>query len=290
MFLCIIVNAIREIFEKHMLHFANKYLLPFFLPLIIFGFLSCNSADEKTAGTPDSTALAAADSTISLSGKDSARLTSEMVFDSVYQHSPKGVFQALMAGHRRFFKDSSFVYSANNKVPDTLARVKPILLVTDIDLDQSVEKIFDLHRSMFMQLSSPACLVDSKQIAVMEYAVNYSRTKVIFVLSSSSSRMIGAAVDNVQTANFASIVNELSPATKTAPEFADRSSANKDFVNNIAQSQARLTLEKILQSSPQIKMLADSGKVALKSAFYDASKRSVTILEREAPITPSAKK
>ncbi|WP_026632447.1 carbonic anhydrase [Dyadobacter alkalitolerans] len=240
--------------------------------------------------TPDSTSVAIADSTVNLIEEDSAQLTFETVLDSIYQHSPKNVFRALMKGHNRFLKDSSFVYNSANKIPDSLARIKPFLLVTDIDLNQSVEKMFDLRRSMFMQLSSPACLVDPKQIAVMEYALNYSGTKVILVLSSSNSRIIGAAVDNVQTANFASIINELSQATKTAPEFADRSSANKDFVNNIAQSQSRLTLEKILQTSPQIKMLADSGKIVLKSAFYDAGKRSVTILDREAPLNPSAKK
>jgi hypothetical protein len=37
-------------------------------------------------------------------------------------------------------------------------------------------------------------------------------------------------------------------------------------------------------------MLADSGKVILKSAFYDAGKRSVIILDHEAPLNPSAKK
>ncbi|WP_439581718.1 carbonic anhydrase [Dyadobacter bucti] len=273
-----------------MLHLALFCLRATLLPILIFGLLCCNSADKKTTTNTDSTIISTADSTTSLAEEDSTGLSFDMIIDSVYQHSPKNVFQSLMKGHRRFSKDSSFVYNSDNKIPDSLARIKPVLVMTDIDLGQSVEKIFDLRRSMLMQLSSPACLVDPKQIAVMEYAVNYSGTKVILVLSSSNSRIIGAAVDNVQTANFASIVNELLQATKSAPEFADRSSANKDFVNNIAQSQSRLTLEKILQSSPQIKMLADSGKVVLKSAFFDAGKRSVTILDREAPLNPSAKK
>jgi carbonic anhydrase len=272
-----------------MLHLAKKCLFTTLSTSFIFGLVCCNSGGEKTTDTPDSAALAAADTVTGLGRQDSLK-TFEMVLDSVYQHSPKNVFKAMMRGHNRFSNDSSFVYNSENKIPDSLQRVKPVLVLTDIDLSQSVEKIFDLRRAMFIQLSSPACLVDSKQIAAMEYALSYSGTKVILVLSSSNSRIIGAAVDNVETANFANIVNDLSQATKTAPEFADRSSANKSFVDNIAQKQAQLTLERILQGSPQVKMLADSGKVILKSAFYNADKRSVTILDREAALNPSAKK
>ncbi len=272
-----------------MLQLAKNCLYTILLPFSIVGLVCCNSTGDKTGNTPDSNALAIADSVILVS-EDSTQLTFDMVLDSVYQHAPKNAVQALMTGHSRFSDGSSFIYNSESKIPDSLARIKPFLVVTDIDLSQSMERIFDLRRSMFIQLSSPACLVDSKQIAVMEYAVKYSGTKLILVLSSSGSRIVGAAVDNVQTANFASIVNELSKATKSAQEFADRSSANKSFVDNIAQEQARLSLDRILQNSPQIKMLADSGKVILKSAFYDAGKRSVTILDREAPLNPSIKK
>jgi carbonic anhydrase len=229
-----------------------------------------------------------ADSTMNMVGQASP-MTFDMIIDSIYQRPPKKVFHALMTGYARFSNDSSFIYNSKSKIPDSLTRIKPFLMLTDIDLALSVEKIFDMRRSMFIELSSPACLVDPKQVAVIEYALNYSGTKVILVLSSSSSRIIGAAVDNVQTANFSSILKELSQATKTAPEFADRSSANKSFVDNIAQSQARLSLEKILQLSPQVKMLSDSGKVIIKSAFYDADKRKLSILDREAPLNPSAK-
>ncbi len=271
-----------------MLNVKKQLFYATILSLLAFGLTGCNTGG-KTATGPDSTSAAFSDSIASSIGKDSTNLTFAMILDSVYQHSPKHVLNALMQGHRRFLKDSSFVYTSQNKVPDSLARIKPILVVTDIDLNQSVEKIFDLRRSMFVELSSPACLIDSKQIAVMEYVVKYSGTKLILILSSSSSRIIGAAVDNVQPPNFGSILNELSMATKSAPEFADRSSANKDFINNIAQSQSRLTAEKILQNSPEIKMLADSGKLVLKSAFYDARKGSVTILDRQAPVNPAAK-
>ncbi|WAC13052.1 carbonic anhydrase [Dyadobacter pollutisoli] len=256
--------------------------------LSALGLCCCNPTGKKTIDESDSLVVTMADSTMVGFGPDSTTLTFEMALDSIYQRGPKKVFQALMAGHSRFSNDSSFVYHSESKIPDSLARLKPFLVLTDIDLDQSVEKIFDMRRSMFIQLSSPACLVDNRQVAAMEYALHFSGTKVILVLSSSGSRIIGAALDNVQTTNFSSILSELSQASKAAPEFADRSSANKAFVNSVAQGQARLSLEKIIQMSPQVKMLADSGKIIMKSAFYDADKRSVTILDREAPLNPSA--
>jgi carbonic anhydrase len=275
---------------KAMRSIKHNYILLLIL-LVLQGITGCKSGNNEKENTSDTLAAAATDSTLeNVSVKDTSGLTFEMVLDSVYQPSPVNALQALLKGHSRYARDSSFVYASDKAVPDSLSRLKPYLVLTDIDLNQSAEKIFDLRRSMFMQLSSPACLVDPKQIAVMEYAVRYSGTKVILVLASSNSRMIGAACDNVQTDNFKSITNELSQAMKTAQEFADRSSANKDFVNNVAQNQAGFTLEKIMQSSPHIKMLSDSGKIIVKRAFYDANKRSVTMLEREIAITPAPKK
>ena len=263
-----------------MLHLKNFWPL-LFIVLCFNGFLSCKSGgDRERAATDslgnDSSLAAGADS----ASMDSVRFSFQSVLDSVYQRTPKNVLAALQNGHSRFAGDRAFVHRSSESIPDSLARKRPYLIVTDIDLQQSPEKIFDLRRTMFMQLSVPACLIDAKQIAVMEYAVQYSGTKVILVLANSNSRIIGAACDNVQTGSFSNITSQLARAMKTTGEFADRSSVNKDYVNNIAQNQAGLSINQILAQSPQIKMLADSGKVILKSAFFDASKGAVTFPEQ----------
>jgi carbonic anhydrase len=207
----------------------------------------------------------------------------------VYQSNAKNVYAALTAGNSRFARDSASVYRSTDAIPDSLLRKKPFFLLTDIDLPQSPDRIFDLRKSMFMQLSSPACLLDPKDIAVMEYAVMYSGTKVIMVLANSNSRIIGAACDNVQTGNFGSITQELSKAMTTTQEFADRSSANKNYVNSIAQNQANLSLNQILAQSPRLKALSDSGKVVLRSAYFDATKGTVSILEQKSPLNSLTK-
>jgi carbonic anhydrase len=210
--------------------------------------------------------------------------------DSIYQNNAKHVYSMLLKGNNRFAKDSSFIYTSSEKIPDSLSRKKPFFLLTDVDLPQSPDRIFDLRKSMFMQLSSPACLLDPKHVAVMEYAAMYSGTKVIMVLANSNSKMIGAACDNVQTGNFGSITRELNKAMTSAQEFADRSSANKDYVNNIAQNQATLSLNQITAQSPILKELSDSGKIVLKSAYFNAAKGTVTILEQKSSINTLTKK
>lgn len=229
------------------------------------------------------------DDTLATDSSDYAPALFQETLDSVYQLAPKNVFEALLRGHQRYLSSTSIIYSSADVIPDSLLRKKPFLLLTDIDLPQSPDKIFDLRRPMFIQLSSPACLVDPKQVAVMEYAVNYSGTRVIVVLANSNSRIIGAACDNVQTGGFKNITSELSKAMKTEQEFADRSSSNKDFVNNIAQNQARLSINQILQLSPQLKQLSDSGKIVLKSLYYDGSKRTLTQLQQNATLNTLTK-
>ena len=273
-----------------MLHLKNLWSLLLFI--LCFSFvISCKSDDnngERSAADTlgnDSILLAGGDS----ASLDSVRFGFQNILDSVYQRAPKNVMTALLAGHTRYIRDSAFVYRSSEDIPDSLARKRPYLIVTDIDLQQSPEKIFDLRRTMFMQLSVPACLIDLKQIAVMEYAVQYSGAKVIIVMANSNSRIIGAACDNVQTGSFSNITTQLARAMKTTGEFADRSSVNKDYVNNIAQNQAGLSINQILAQSPQIKMLADSGKVILKSAFFDAAKGSVVFSEQNSALNSLTK-
>ena len=268
----------------------NPYFLVFSC-LCFTAVVSCKSEGNKDGkASPDTLSLTAADS-LRLDSVSRARaiLSFADVLDSVYQRAPKNVLSALLRGHARYAQDSAIIYPSAEKIPDSLARIKPFLLLTDIDLPQSPDRIFDMRRSMFIQLSSPACLLNPKQIAVMEYAVQYSGTQVILVLANSNSRIIGAACDNVQTGSFATITSELAKAMKTTQEFADRSSVNKDYVNHIAQNQANLALIEILRQSPQLKELSDNGKIILKSAFYDGDKRSMVLLDPNASINTLTK-
>jgi carbonic anhydrase len=273
-----------------MLRLKNFWPLLFIL-LCFNGFISCKSDGDggenayADSVNIDSSQVAGMDS----ASLESARISFQNVLDSVYQRAPKNVLSALLRGHDRYGKDSAFIYPSSEKIPDSLARKKPFLLLTDIDLPQSPDRIFDMRRSMFIQLSSPACLLNPKQIAVMEYAVQYSGTQVILVLANSNSRIIGAACDNVQTGSFASITSELSKAMITTQEFADRSSVNKDYVNHIAQNQANLAVIEILKQSPQLKTLSDNGKVIIRSAFYDGEKRSMVLLSPNASINTLTK-
>lgn len=251
-----------------------------FIALCFSGFVSCkndgNQNQQMAADTLRSDSLSATADSIS---RDSALFVFKNVLDSVYQRSSKHVLTALMRGQERYSKQTAFVYRSDEKIPDSLNRRKPFLILSDIDLPQSPEKIFDMKRSMFMQLSAPACLTNSNQVAVIEYAVKYSGTKVIIVLANSNSRVIGAACDNVQTGSFGNITGQLAKAMNTAQEFADRSSTNRQYVNNVAQNQAALSMNQILLQSPEIKAQAESGQIMIKSAFFDSEKGTVTFPE-----------
>lgn len=257
--------------------------------LLIFGLTISCKTDHGSNETAIADSLAADSLALDSLSKNVEPFSFQDALDSVYQSDAKNVYAVLMSGNSRFASDQAFIYRSAESIPDSLSRKKPFFLLTDIDLPQSPDRIFDLRKSMFMQISSPACLLDPKDVAVMEYAVMYSGTKVIIVLANSNSKIIGAACDNVQTGNFSTIKQELDKAMATTQEFADRSSANKNYVNNIAQNQATLSLNQILTLSPRLKTLTDSGKVVIKSAYFDVAKGTVTILEQKAALNSLTK-
>ncbi len=262
------------------------------LPVLLLAciFVSCQTTDTKTNNTDaDSLTSHIADSLMSDS-ETRDELLYRSIIDSVYQQVPKNVLTALLAGNDRFAQKTTVVFQSDEAIPDSINRRKPFLILTDIDLPKSVEKIFDLKEEMFLKLSSPACITNPKQMAVMEYAVDYSGTKVIIVLANSNSRIIGAACDNVHSGMFGYITAELQKAMNTAQEFADRSSINKDFVNHVSQNQAGLSLQQILNQSPQIKKQIQEGKVIVKSAYYNDQDGTVSILEEKNPLNSLTKK
>ncbi len=251
---------------------------------------SCETKETKTPdSSEDSLTSHIADSLLSDS-KTRDLLLYQSIIDSVYQQQPKNVLNALLAGNDRFSQKTALVQQSEETIPDSINRRKPFLILSDVDLPVSVEKIFDLKEEMFLKLSSPACITNPKQMAVMEYAVNYSGTKVILVLANSNSRIVGAACDNVHSGMFSYIIAELQKAMNTAQEFADRSSINKEFVNQVAKNQATLSLGQILELSPQMTNLIKDGKVILKSAYYDEKQGTVSLLEEKNPLNSLIKK
>lgn len=250
--------------------------------------IACKNQSDRTNETDIDSSFnqASADSIT----RDSTLLLYQKVLDSVYTQSPKTMLTSLLEGSNRYGRKTAFVYNFNEPIPDSLRHPKPYLVVTDIDLPHSLEKIFDLKRSMFLQLASPATLTDITEVAAIEYAVKYSGSKVIIVLANGNSRIIGAACDNVQTGNFGGIASQLSKAMSSTQEFADRSSANKAYVNAIAQNQAILSAVKILQQSPELKTLSDNGKIIIKSAFFNPVKGTVSIIEGNDALNSLTKK
>ncbi|WP_025761972.1 carbonic anhydrase [Dyadobacter tibetensis] len=250
---------------------------------------SCNTSNKPDSGLEsDSLTNHIADS-LEMDSRTRDRLLYFATLDSVYQSNPRNVLSALLLGNERASQKTDFVLKSQETIPDTALRRKPFLILTDIDMPKSLEKIFDLNESMFMQVSSPAGLTNPKQMAVMEYAVQYAGTKVILILAHNNSRIIGAACDNVQTGLFPYITKELQNAMTTAQEFADRSSANKDFVNHVAQNQAQISLNLILAQSPQLKNWVSEGKVIIKSAYYNHSTGVVSLLQDNNPLNTLTK-
>ncbi|WP_158281232.1 carbonic anhydrase [Dyadobacter jejuensis] len=224
-----------------------------------------------------------------LDAKTRDHLLYRATLDSVYQSNPRNVLTALMLGNERFSQKTDFLRKSEEVIPDTALRRKPFLILTDIDLPSSLENIFDLNEKMFLQVSSPACLTNPKQMAVMEYAVQYAGTKVIMILAHNNSKIIGAACDNVQTGLFPYITKELQNAMTTTQEFADRSSANKDFVDHVAKNQAQISITQIMSQSPLLKQLVMDGKVVVLSAFYNDKTGVVTPLKDNNPLNSLTK-
>ena len=69
------------------------------------------------------------------------------------------------------------------------------------------------------------------------------------------------------------MLKKLEPAVEATPTRPgeERSSANLDFVNRVAQKNVDLTMEQILKDSPVLNELFEQGKIGLAGAMYDVT-------------------
>ena len=100
-----------------------------------------------------------------------------MVPDPIYQHTFPEVFAAHLQENRSHINCSSFVYMSDKTIPDTLFKVKPFLVLTEIDFKP---KLSTLTAMIISGLSEFIWLKDCiKNIQKFRKSHHNKRTKVM---------------------------------------------------------------------------------------------------------------
>lgn len=113
-----------------------------------------------------------------------------------------------------------------------------------------------------------------------EFATKLAGAKLIVVLGHSECGAVKGAIDGVEIGKLTHLLQRIKPAIEAngnAP--GEHTSKNKDFVQQVATTNARLAAQGLQQDSPILRDLVTQGQLRIVAAMHDVATGRITFME-----------
>lgn len=197
--------------------------------------------------------------------------------------TPQKALQFLKEGNLRFQNNLKANRNLLEQVNDTSEGQFPFATILScIDSRVSAELVFDQGLGDIFSVRIAGNFVNEDILGSMEFACKLAGTKLIVVLGHTSCGAVKGACDDAKLGNLTGMLAKIKPAVNavTEPKEASlRNSRNLEFVDNVAEKNVLLTIEKIRMQSPVLKEMEDNNEIDIVGGMYDINNGSVTFFE-----------
>lgn len=197
--------------------------------------------------------------------------------------TPEKSLQYLKEGNQRFQNNLKANRNLLEQVNDTREGQFPFATILScIDSRVSAELVFDQGLGDIFSARIAGNFVNEDILGSMEFACKLAGTKLIVVLGHTSCGAVKGACDNAQLGNLTKMLGKIKPAVEAVTEPKDeslRNSSNLEFVNNVAEKNVQLTIDRILNESEVLAEMHKNGEIMIVGAMYDIKDGSVTFYE-----------
>ena len=193
--------------------------------------------------------------------------------DTQNQMTPISALKALEEGNTRFVNGTQAQRDLMKQVEQTSKGQYPFATVLScIDSRVSSEHIFDQGMGDIFSVRIAGNFVNEDILGSMEFACKLAGTKLVVVLGHTACGAVKGACDHARLGNLTALINKIEPAVEAVTEPQDeslRTSANIDFVNEVAKKNVLMTIDNIRSSSEVLKDMEDAGAIQIIGGMYD---------------------
>jgi carbonic anhydrase len=191
--------------------------------------------------------------------------------------TPLEALEILKEGNKRFVENQKEDRNLLDQVGSTSNGQWPFAIVLScIDSRTSSELIFDLGIGDVFNARIAGNIVNEDILGSMEFACKVAGSKLIVVLGHTKCGAIKGACDDVQLGNLTSLLSKIKPAVDAEQDTKEnRSSANANFVEHVAEINVRRNVDEILEKSAILRDMVENGEIGIVGGMYNIADGSV---------------
>ena len=237
------------------------------LPLLIalaFTLTACSSTQAQVQTSYDY------DPTVALTAETQAALT------------PAQVLMRLEDGNQRFLDGTAVERDFMGQVRQTAGGQYPMAAILGcIDSRVPHEIVFDKGVGDVFSARVAGNFVNTDILGSLEFATAVAGSKVIVVLGHTECGAVKGACDHVELGNLTSTLANIAPAVYAVGDLVpgERTSANKAYVQAVADENVEMTVQNIVNRSPVIRGLVESGDLIVIGAMHDVATGGVMFMD-----------
>jgi carbonic anhydrase len=195
--------------------------------------------------------------------------------------SPNDALQELKAGNERFLTQNMRNCDLLGQVRATAGGQFPFAMVLGcIDSRVPPELVFDRRIGDIFSARIAGNIVDDNIIGSAEFATKLEGAKLIVVLGHSECGAIKGAIDGAELGKLTQLLRHIKPAleaNRDAP--GEHTSKNKDFVQQVATTNAKLSAQGLQEDSQVLRDLVARNELKIVAAMHDIASGRITFME-----------
>lgn len=196
--------------------------------------------------------------------------------------TPTMALELLKEGNKRFINNLKVNRNLLQQANETSDGQHPFAVILScIDSRTSVELIFDQGLGDVFSIRIAGNIINEDILGSMEFGCKIAGAKIIVVLGHSKCGAIKGACDHVQMGNLTTLLSKIQPAVyeeKTVLE--NRNSDNDEFVEKVAAINVKRTVRAIMERSPILKEMIETGEIGIVGGNHDITTGKVTFYEQ----------
>jgi len=196
--------------------------------------------------------------------------------------SQNQIIDLLKKGNLRFLENQKLSRNLQQQVEETSGGQFPFATVLScIDSRIPVETIFDQGIGDLFSVRIAGNFVNDDILGSMEFACKLAGSKVLVVLGHTACGAVKGACDGAELGKLTGMLDKIKPAVTAVSnpvDAAQRTSANLDFVNEVAVKNVSFTIDDIRSGSEVLAEMENNGEIQIVGAMYDVATGKVAFL------------